>query len=498
MDIQTMCDKLQNLQSERAAYQHASAILHFDGSTVAPRGSAQERGMVMGMLSQKGYELFVNDDVKKLLDALWEKKDEITPEQARQVELMRKELDNLTRTPMDEYVEYVQLMTIADEKWRLAKEVNDYAIFEPYLVKTIEFKRKFASYKDANIPAYDAMLDDYEKGITTETLDAFFGMLREKLVPLITLIKQQPPKAEFANASCSIPKQRELSDYLMEVLGLDRNYCAIAETEHPVTMGINKHDVRITTHYFENDLLSSMYSVIHEGGHALYELNIAEEYQRTVLYDAASIGMHESQSRFFENMIGHHPAFAKLMLSKLAELFPQVYENVDQAQLYRAINHMQPSLIRTDADEVTYPLHIMVRYELEKKLISGELSTKDLPDAWNAMYKDYLGIDVPTDSVGVLQDMHWSAGFFGYFPTYALGSAYAAQYMATIEKEIDIAACIEQSDLSPITAWLTEHVHKHGRMLDPKDIIMNATGEAFSAQHYVDYLAAKVKDVYGV
>lgn len=498
MDIQAMCEKLQNLQMERAAYQHASSSLYFDGSTVAPRGSAEDRGVVLGMLSQKSYELFVNDDVKALLDGLWDMKDKITPEQRRQVELLREELDQLTRTPMDEYVEYVTLSNIADEKWRKAKEENDYSIFEPYLVRIIEFQRKFASYKNADIPAYEALLDDYEKGMTTQVLDEFFGMLREKLVPLIDTIKSQPPRASFANAFASVQKQRELSDYLMEVIGLDRNYCNIAESEHPFTLGFNKHDVRITTHYYENDLLSSMYSVIHEGGHALYELNIAQEYQRTVLYDATSMGMHESQSRFFENMIGHHPAFSKLMLPKLQELFPETYENVDVKALYRAINHIQPSLIRTDADEVTYPLHIMVRYELEKRLISGELSAKDLPEAWNAMYKDYLGIDVPSDAVGVLQDMHWSSGYFGYFPTYALGSAYAAQFMAAIQKTIDVAACIESGDLTPIGAWLTEHVHRHGHMINSQELIENATGEAFNAQYYVDYLAAKVNDVYGV
>ncbi|MEG2719570.1 MAG: carboxypeptidase M32, partial [Clostridia bacterium] len=273
--------------------------------------------------------------------------------------------------------------------------------------KVLAYRKRFAGYKDATRPVYDVLLDEHEKGMRMETLDRFFAMLRERLVPLIGAVKDQPIDISFLRRPCPIIRQRELSDELMRIMGIDRVHCAIAETEHPFTLSCNKFDVRITTHYHENAFLSSLFSVIHEGGHALYDLGIADEYAYTCLADGASMGMHESQSRLYENMIGHSAPFLRFLYPRLREFFPDAFAGVDGRMFYRAANAVCPSLIRTEADEVTYPLHVMVRYELEKQLVSGSLTVEDLPAAWNTLYKEYLGLDVPSDTMGVLQDMHW-------------------------------------------------------------------------------------------
>ena len=488
MDLSAMKQSLLDLQMQRQAYNHAMACLSCDGETAAPRAASAARGATMAFLSQKSYELLVNEETSALLSALWEQRDALDEITVRQVELLREEADELTRIPMDEYIAYSRLVNDATTAWLEAKANNDYAAFEPYLAQVIDYSRRFAAYRNPDKPAYDVMLDSYEKGMNTEILDKFFAMLRQELVPLLKQIDRQSPKPAFVDACCDVDVQRRFSSYLMDVIGLDSDRCAIAETEHPFTCGMNRYDVRITTHYYEDALLSSMYSVIHEGGHALYELGIGDEYQNTVLSGTPSMGMHESQSRFYVNLVGRSAPFVSLVLPRMKELFPEQLSGVTDADMYRAVNYVERSLIRTEADQVTYPLHIMVRYELEKQLIAGTLSTKDLPAAWNALYKEYLGIDVPSDTLGVLQDTHWSGGMLGYFPTYALGSAYASQLLHAMKKDLDVDSLLASGDLSPITAWLGERIHHHGNRYTPAQLLRSATGEDFDPSYYVSHL----------
>ena len=284
----------------------------------------------------------------------------------------------------------------------------------------------------------------------------------------------------------------------MEVMGLDRNYCGIAETEHPFTTNFNNKDVRITTHYYENDLVSSMYSVIHEGGHALYELGADDCYNFTVLQGGVSMGIHESQSRFYENIIGRSHAFIHAIFPKVKELFPEQLADVDEAMFYRAVNKAQPSLIRTAADELTYANHIMIRYELEKQLIGGTLEVKDVPAAWNRLYKEYLGVDVPNDTMGCLQDTHWAGGMIGYFPSYALGSAYGAQMLVKMQEDLgDVYTDVAKGDLSKVTAWLKEHIHCHASFKKPGALFEEVCGK-FDATYYTDYLTKKFTELYNL
>ena len=284
----------------------------------------------------------------------------------------------------------------------------------------------------------------------------------------------------------------------MEVMGMDRTHCGIAETEHPYTTNFNNKDVRITTHYHEDNLVSSMFSVIHEGGHALYELGADDKYNYTALSGGVSMGIHESQSRFYENIIGRSRAFVQAIFPKVKELFPEQLDGVDAEMFYRAINKAEPSLIRTEADELTYALHVMVRYEIEKQLISGTLTVAEVPAQWKRLYKEYLGVDVPNDREGCLQDSHWSGGMVGYFPSYALGSAYGPQMLSKMEAQLgDIWEDIAKGDLSKVTGWLKEHIHCHASFKKPGALFEEVCGK-FDAAYYTDYLTKKYTELYNL
>lgn len=498
-DLTEALAKLDQIEATAAAYNHAMGILATDAATAAPSDSSEGRGRTMEVLSGVVYGLVADPENKELLSYLEAHKAELNQFRLRQVELLRKQVDQLSRIPQQEYVAYSVLLNQADSVWCKAKNNNDFASFAPVLEKIVDYNRKFAGYYDPNLPAYDALLNEYEEGLNMQTLDAFFSQLRTALVPLIHAIgEKEQIDDSFLKRNYPIEQQKKFSDYLMEVMGIDPAHCTLAETEHPFTNGFNSHDVRITTHYYENDVASSMYSVIHEGGHALYELNGDEANDFTSIQGGASMSIHESQSRFYENIVGRSLEFVELIFPKMQEFFPEQLKDVTAEQVYRAVNKAQPSLIRTEADELTYCMHIMVRYELEKQLIDGSLQVKDLPAAWNKMYQEYLGVEVPDDSQGCLQDTHWAGGMIGYFPSYALGSAYGAQMKVFMERDIGpIAQLISKGELSKITAWLTEHIHRYGQLYKPGELFEMSCGK-FDAKYYTDYLTEKYTKLYNL
>lgn len=499
MNLQTAMEKLNTLEATQCAYYHAMSVLSIDGETVAPKRSVVGRSKTMGVLSGVTYQLLVNDEVREMLDVILSSREQVDAATARRAELLKEDLDNMTRIPQEEYVAYQTLVNEANAVWHEAKEKSEFSLFAPYLEKIIDYNRRFAAYKNPDRPAYDVLLDEYEKGASMATLDPFFALLREKLTPVILEVAKQPaPRTDFLHQSFPIAQQRVFSDRLMAMMGMDRECCAIGETEHPFTDGFNKWDVRITTHYYENDLASSMYSVIHEGGHALYEMGVGDDLQFTGLSGGSTMGIHESQSRFYENIIGRSLPFCKALLPVAQELFPDQLRGVTPEMFYAAVNEARPSLIRTEADELTYAHHVMIRYELEKLMMSGQVKVNELPGLWNQFYKDYLGVTVPNDREGILQDSHWSGGAIGYFPSYALGSAYGVQMLAAMEKDVDVWAAAEKGDLSPITAWLGEHIHRYGRLLKPAQLLENAMGAAFDPNCYVDYLTRKFSALYNL
>lgn len=498
MELNEALASLAELEEKLYAYQAADSALYLDGTTVAPKGSSQGRGVALGILAGERHKLFSAPEVGELLDYLWSEKDGLDRLHRRQVEELRRSYTQLTRIPADEYMEYAVLTNEASDVWRRAKEQNDFELFRPLLEKLVAFNIKFAGYYDSAKAPYDALLNEYERGVDMEYLDGFFSALRERIVPLIHAIEaKEQPDDSFLCRHYPIEAQRRFSDYLMEVLGLDRAHCTIGETEHPYTLEFNNKDVRITTNYDENNLAFSMYSVIHEGGHAKYELNICDEVQYTCLAGGVSMGVHESQSRFYENLIGRSLPFIQAIFPKMQEFFPEQLAGVAVEQFYQAVNRAQPSLIRTEADELTYCLHIMVRYEIEKQLIGGTLAVKDVPETWNRLYKEYLGIDVPDDRQGCLQDSHWSGGAFGYFPSYALGSAYGAQMLKNMEQDMDVWGPVSKGDLSQVSRWLGEKVHQFGGLLEPTDVVKNACGR-FDPTVFADYLEKKYSELYNL
>ena len=498
MEIQQAMDELEQLQKKLYAYTVAQSSLYLDGVTVAPRDTAAGRGVALGILAGEQHKIFSDPKVGEMLETLAQAGEQLTAEQRRQVELLSREYRQLSRIPAQEYMEYAMLVNEASDVWHRAKETNDFPLFAPVLEKLVAYNRRFAGYYDPNKAPYDALLNEYERGITMEQLDQFFATVRDRLVPIIHAIgEKEQPDVSFLHRRYPVEDQRKLSDYLMEVMGLDRGHCAIGETEHPFTLGFNTQDLRITTHYLENDVASSMYSVIHEGGHARYELDVNPDYDYTCLTGGASMGIHESQSRFYENLIGRSLPFIEAIFPKMQEFFPQQLSDVTAQQMYRAVNKAQPSLIRTEADELTYCLHVMVRYEMEKRLIGGTLAVKDVPAEWNRLYKEYLGVDVPDDTHGCLQDSHWSGGMIGYFPSYALGSAYGAQMLRNMEQDVDVWGSVARGDLSLVTGWLTEKIHRYGCMLDPKELVQQACGD-FDPTVYTDYLTEKYSKLYNL
>ena len=497
LNFETACSSFKKLQRTLSAYNHVLGVTYLDAATAAPKGSNAGRGQTMEVMSQIQYDLLSDPNNSELISVLTENADVLDPQTRREVEVFRKEFDRIHRIPADEYVAYNVLLNDAQSVWEDAKKNNDFAAFSPYLEQIIDYNRKFAGYYNPNMEPYDALLNEYEEGMNTKILDAFFGELRATIVPLLEKISSvQQIDDSFLYYHYPVDLQREFSDFLMEELEMDRNYCGIAETEHPFTTNFNNKDVRITTHYHEDNLASSMYSVIHEGGHAIYELGCDDCYNNTLLAGGVSMGIHESQSRFFENIIGRSHAFIVRIFPKLKELFPAQLKNVDEEQFYRAVNKAQPSLIRTESDDLSYCLHVMVRYKIEKMMISGEISVDKIPEVWNSLYKEYLGIDVPNDSMGCLQDSHWSGGMIGYFPSYALGSAYGAQMLAAMAKDIgDVFSLVEEGKLSTVKDWLKSHIHRHASFIKPGKLFEDACGK-FDAKYYTQYLTEKYTQLY--
>ena len=453
MELKQALESLDAIQKKLYAFGTASSSLYLDGVTVAPKDTAAGRGVALGILAGERHRVMTGPELAETLDTLEAHREELDQSQSRQVEELRRELRQLTRIPAEEFMAYAQLTNEADDVWHRAKEQSDFELFRPCLEKLVAFNRRFAGYYDPAKAPYDALLNEYERGVDMAYLDNFFGVLRQRLVPLIQAVGERPmPDVSFLHRHYPVAQQKVFSDYLMQVLDLDRAHCAIGETEHPFTLNFNSQDVRITTHYHEDDVSSSMYSVIHEGGHARYELDVDPALEYTVLAGGVSMGVHESQSRFYENIIGRSRPFVEAIWPRMRQIFPEQLADVTAEAFWRAVNKAEPSLIRTEADELTYCLHVMVRYEIEKALIAGDLAVKDVPGEWNKLYKEYLGVDVPDDRRGCLQDSHWSGGSFGYFPSYALGSAYGAQMLANMEKDMDVWGPVAKGDLSHVTS----------------------------------------------
>lgn len=485
------------------SYEEALGVMYWDLRTGAPRQSVEGRSDVIGLLSGEMFKLQTSAELGRAVQRLSAEElgQQLDQTDRRMVEECRKEYERSTKIPQERYEEFVVLTSQAESVWEEAKEKSDFAMFLPYLEKIIAHSRDFVERWGYEGHPYNALLDSYEPGMTTDKLDEVFKELRSRTVPLLKAIASSPhqPDTAFLKRTYGTEEQRKFSHYILEQMGYDFTAGRLDESVHPFATGLNPGDVRITTSYRPNDISFSLFSTIHEGGHALYEQNISRDLVGTGLCTGTSMGIHESQSRFWENKVGRSQGFWRRYFKDLQQAFPGAFEQVNPDDFYRAINIVEPSLIRIEADELTYNLHIMIRYELEKALFGGELQAAELPDAWNAKYEEYIGVKAVRDAEGVLQDVHWAGGAFGYFPSYSLGNMYAAQIYETIRKELpDFDGLVERGELHPIRDWLAERIYRFGKLLTPAEIIQQVTGEPLNPVYLSDYLEAKYKAIYRI
>nr|WP_308315098.1 carboxypeptidase M32 [Bacillus sp. M6-12] len=501
MSIEKVKKEFAEYVKKMSAYNEALGLVYWDMRTGAPKKGIEQRAEVIGILSSEVFSMSTSEEMASYIARLSNeeansKLDKITN---KLVQECKKEYERNKKIPADEYKQYVVLQSKSQAVWEEAKEKSDFSLFQPYLEQIVAYMKKFVSYWGYENNKYDTLLDMYEPGMTVEILDNVFGKLRERIVPLVKQIADSSNKPETAFLYNRFPKekQREFSLEILKELGYDFEAGRLDETVHPFAIGLNPGDVRITTKYDENDFRTAVFGTIHECGHAVYEQNIAKELTGTPLADGTSMGIHESQSLFFENFVGRNFSFWEKQYDSLKAFSGDQFAQVDVTDFYRAINESRPSLIRIEADELTYPLHIMVRYEIEKALINGELQVRDLPAVWNQKYEEYLGVRPENDAQGVLQDVHWSDGSFGYFPSYALGYMYAAQFKAAMIKDIpNFDDLLKAGNIAPIKDWLTEKVHKYGKTKQPLEILLDTTGDGLNANYLIDYLEEKYRSVY--
>lgn len=492
---------LKELAHKISSYGEAVGLLHWDLRTGAPRKGVDIRSETLGMLSTEMFKLMISDEMGQLLQffAVEDKLKQLEDNDRRLVEECRKNYELNRSVPADRYRDYSILAAQAESKWEDAKEHSDFAGFEPYLSKIVDMKREFIGYWGVKDTEYDTLLDQYEPGMTVEKLDAVFDRLKKRLVPLLSKIQassNQPDKS-FLDGVFDVKQQEKFSLFILGQMGYDFDAGRLDESVHPFATGLNPGDVRITTHYLQDDVTSAIFSSLHEGGHALYEQNIAPELAGSLLSGGTSMGIHESQSRLWENKIGRSRAFWDRYYDDLQKHFPDRLAKVTVEQFYRAVNRVENSLIRIEADELTYNLHIIIRYEIEKMLFNEKLDVKRLPEVWNAKYKEYLGLVPPNDGLGVLQDVHWSGGDFGYFASYSLGNMYAAQILATLRKELpNLDELIAAGELEPIKQWLTERIYRYGKSRTPSELIVAITGEDLNPDYLADYLEEKYTSIY--
>lgn len=490
------------LLKKMSAYSEAVSVMYWDMRTGAPKKGIPARSEAVGTLSTELFNMSISDEMAKLLDELENKKDSLEPILLKTFEEVKKQFNLSKNIPEDEYREYVVLTTQSEATWEEAKEQADFDMFLPYLEKIVAMTKKFIGYwgeKDGN--PYNTLLDQYEPGMTTDIIDGVFAELKETIVPLVKKIQKSDNQPDTSFLFKQFPKenQKAFSHDILKQLGYDFNAGRLDETVHPFAMGINIGDVRITTKYDEYDFRSAVFGTIHECGHALYEQNIDKKLEGLPVADGTSMGIHESQSLFYEQFVGHNENFWKYNFEALKEQSPKQFDGVALEDFLRAINVAKPSLIRIEADELTYSLHIMIRYEIEKGLFNGDYEVKDLPQIWNDKYEEYLGIRPENNGEGVLQDVHWAGGSFGYFPSYALGYMYAAQLKVAMLKDLpNFDELCETGEFEPILNWLTEHVHKFGKMKTPLEIIKDTTGEGLNAKYLVDYLSEKYTKLYNL
>ena len=492
-------DKLKTYMDKAMAIKTAMTLFEWDNETLAPKEAGELTSHVIGVLSGEYFQAVTCDEMRKLLKQCGEEGG-LSQAEAANVRELSQELEQIECIPQDEYQDFARLTARATSVWAKAKQEQDFDAFAPTLKKVIDYQKKFAGYRKKNgKKLYDVMLDDYEKGFSMENLDEFFSLMKKELVPFLKQVVDDGKQIDdsFLTGDYSEEKQEKLGRFLAAYVGFDFDRGVMAVSAHPFTTNLHNKDVRITTHYTDC-MDSSLFSVIHEAGHGIYELGIQDDLTLTPAGQGASMGMHESQSRFFENIIGRNRAFWVPIYKKVQEMFPEQLGDVNLDRFVEAINKVTPGLIRTEADELSYSLHVLIRYEIEKMLIEENLDVEKLPEIWADKYEEYLGIRPENPAQGVLQDIHWSQGSFGSFPSYALGSAFGAQLYYHMKKTMDFEGLLEDGKVDVIREYLRENIHQYGKLKTSRQLLKDITGEDFNPEYYVRYLKEKYKKIYAL
>lgn len=477
-------------------------LISWDQQTMMPPGGAAARANQLAALARVVYEKATSDELGRLLEDLkpFEASLPYDSDEASLIRVARRDYEKMRRIPGDLRVEMTRAQSVANQAWVEAKQKADFALFKPYLEKNIELKYRYIECFDGKNRPYDVLLDDFEHGMTTAEVDAIFTELKKDLIPLIAAVAEQEQVSDAVlHGHFPADAQRAFVLSILERFGFSSDSWRMDPTVHPFATNSAPTDIRLTTRYVEDYLNPCLFGSMHEFGHGLYENGVGQSLYRTPLARGASNGLHESQSRMWENLVGRSRPFWKFFYPRLQEAFPQQFGNVDMETFYRAINIIQPSLIRIEADEATYNLHIILRFELEQEIFNGKLAVDDLPAAWNARMKEYLGVDVPNDSLGVLQDVHWSGGMFGYFPTYSLGNIISCQIWEKAHEAMpDLDEQFERGEFTGLREWLRENLHIHGRKFTTKEIMQKVVGGPINVGPYMRYLKNKAQDIYGI
>jgi carboxypeptidase Taq len=496
-------DELRKQFGVVADLEAAAEVLGWDQQTYMPPGGAQGRAMQLATLGRVAHEELVSEEMGEALEAAESETAglDADSDEVRMVRKARREFDKARKVPSEWVAEFRRLTALAHQVWMKARAEADFSQFRAPLEEIVGLRRDYAGFFAPFDHVYDPLLDDFEPGMKTAEVQAVFGELRPEQIALVQAIVDRGSPVDDSVVHRHFDEQKQW-DFGMEVakaLGYDFHRGRQDKSVHPFTSGFGTGDVRITTRFDTHFLNTALFSTMHEAGHAMYEQGVNPDFGRTPLGITASLAIHESQSRLWENLVGRSRAFWVAFYGRLQAVFPEQLGDVDLESFYRAINKVQPSLIRVEADEATYNLHIMLRFELEIAMMEGSLDVADLPEAWNAKFKEFLGLVPPDDGLGVLQDVHWSGGMIGYFPTYALGNLVAAQLWTKINEDVpDLSSKIERGEFGDLLNWLHENVHRYGSKFEPTELLTRVTGGGLTARPYLRYLREKFGDIYGL
>ena len=496
-DLETM----RRIERRLFAHRYASTELDAFGSSIDPRKATADRSEALAVLAEEDHELLSAPGVGEALDRLCKRANELEPLVATQAKVLAKDRWHIVSAPASLRSELVRLTAESYDVWVRARREDDWQSFAPYLDRIVDIKKQMALAQDPDAHPYDTLLDEYEPGTNRAFYNSFFARVKHSVVPLLSSISMSNRNMSRACVEGHFDERRQwdLAEDICEIMGIDEDAHYLTSTVHPYSEAMTSNYVVTASHIVGDDLMSNVYTMLHELGHNLYEQGVDPKFNRTSLKGGTSSGMHEAQSRFFENCVGRDRAFMGPLLELMRFRYPGQLSRVTPNQLYRAVNIVAPSLIRVEADEVSYPLHILVRYEIECLLFDGKATARDVPKLWAERYENYIGIRPTNDADGALQDVHWAMGDFGYFPAYALGNAYAAQLRAKmLEEGMDWNALLRAGNLAPIRAWLKDRIWQYGRSKKPRQLIQEACGEPFSPRHYANYLTDKFTALYGL